>query len=223
MTNNIPTDRNIVFDIIIALVKGKIKDDRLEYVANGKTFALHSVSYLLGQTIRQYVLPESHILVSEGAQKLWMQISDEDIKTKHHRDSVICKNKTAINVPMYNGSRNAPAYEQLTYGEKFPFNNVFHDEHMIPIKIIVQQLVELKELTYANVERILNQMYVCKILKDEDRRIKPKSNRPNCLIKVVDQCYTTADITVVDWKKIKADYLLQCGSDCTNCPLIINN
>ena len=118
---------------------------------------------------------------------------------------------------MYTGNKIESTAEKLVKGINFPFNNVFHDEHVIPIRMIISQLLALDSFTYENVELILSQMYICKILKTEDRQIKQKSIRPSCLIDAINSCYIPVGINVVNWEEVKSNYLDLCNGNCTQC------
>lgn len=52
----------------------------------------------------------------------------------------------------------------------------------------------MEELSYQSVEKVLSNIYVCRILKWEDRKIKPKSNRPFDFELVKKQIYESEDI-----------------------------
>lgn len=217
MNEDTKANKNIVLDIIIALTIGTKNDNRLECEMNNKKYRLNSAKYLLGQAIRQYQLPQSHILVSEKALELWQRISIDDIRTKQYRDNILCENNNEIFVQMYTGNKIESTAEKLVKGINFPFNNVFHDEHVIPIRMIISQLLALDSFTYENVELILSQMYICKILKTEDRQIKQKSIRPSCLIDAINSCYIPVGINVVNWEEVKSNYLDLCNGNCTQC------
>ncbi len=49
-----------------------------------------------------------------------------------------------------------PVERLLKNGEWFRFRQVFYDDYVIPMKLIVERMVQLKEPDYENVVEILN-------------------------------------------------------------------
>lgn len=54
---------------------------------------------------------------------------------------------------------------------------MFHVDHIVPVKLILSELLNLKVINSLNVSNILQKMYLCRILKEEDRRIGRTSGR----------------------------------------------
>ncbi len=132
------------------------------------TFDKNGVSYLLNQTIRQLWLPKEHYLVSVKAQDLWDRITDGDIRDYFYRDRV--KVKCDSKLPYYIGNAKKPS-EYWTYkkGKTFSYRSVFHDEHIVPVDTIVKELLNLETITPETVKSVLDKIYICKMLKEEDR------------------------------------------------------
>ena len=172
-------ENNVVLDIIIEFVKA-VKGAKKEIVSvvNGKEYKIKAAGYLLGQIIRQYNIPEDHYYISVAAENKWKELSNENIWDFVYRDSITCTSEVPVSVKKYKNNEKDPTKDVIKNGENFIFRDIFHDEHIIPIRVIIENLLKLDTLTYENVEKILNQIYICRILKSEDRNIKPKSNRP---------------------------------------------
>ena len=132
--------------------------------------------YLLGQVIRQYAIPDANHYISEAAGKLWVSISDDNIWNYVYVDKFEIKCDYVL--PRYVGSEKDPREKEKSYqkGDKVKFNSVFHDEHIISIKEIINQLdsIPKDELNYDNVKSILDKMTICRILKKEDKTLPHK-------------------------------------------------
>ena len=188
-------ENNVVLDIIIEFVKA-VKGAKKEIVSvvNGKEYKIKAAGYLLGQIIRQYNIPEDHYYISVAAENKWDELSNKNICDFIYRDSITCTSEVPVSVKKYKNNEKDPTKDVIKNGENFIFRDIFHDEHIIPIRVIIENLLKLDTLTYENVEKILNQIYICRILKSEDRNIKPKSNRPFDFEIVKKQIYESEDI-----------------------------
>ena len=194
---------NPVLDIIINILEnttccldGESGADRVECTYDGRAYTLWNANYLLGQIIRQYRIPESNFYISKRAQELWHQISDDDTWNYSYRSKIIVQNEATVIT--YKGASSDGEQVTLGVGENFVFNDVFHDEHIVPINVIIKKLKSLESYNYENVSQILDQICVCRMLKEEDRRIKEKSKRP-CDVKiVVDEIYAKYGIEIVE-------------------------
>ncbi len=193
-------EKNEVLEIIINFVKACKKGKEHAYIeCDGKR--IWSANYLLNQILRQYYIDDAHILVSKKAQELWNQIAEEkDIKRFTYRQTFTAK--IDIKVDMYFGAKKDGVLTSVKKGQKVVWNNIFHDEHTIPIKIIIKELCMLEDLSYENVSKILDKIYICKMLKEEDRKIIQKSDRPSNVIEVVEKIYNST-IEIYNWSKIK--------------------
>ncbi len=193
-------ERNEVLEIIISFVNACKKDKEHAYIESaGKR--IWSANYLLNQILRQYYIDDNHILVSKKAQEVWNQIAaEEDIKRFNYRNTFTAKIDVEIN--MYFGAKKDGKQTLIKQGQKVIWNNIFHDEHTIPINVIIKELCSLETLNYANVSKVLDKIYICKMLKEEDRNIKEKSNRASNIIEVVEKVYYP-NIEICDWDVTK--------------------
>jgi len=130
--------QNEVFDLIISLLKPMQSQQEIQSEYKNYKHCIKSKdNYLLGQVLRRYCLSKDKIFVSERAHELWNKICpDEDIKDYSYNKKVTCHNKVVI--PKYKGHNQKPEkYEEKKEGDKFSFNDVFHEEHTITIDIII--------------------------------------------------------------------------------------
>ena len=198
--------RNEVLDIIITFANACKKGKEQSFIeSEGKK--IWSAQYLLNQILRQYYIDDDHILVSKKAQELWDKIAVEsDIKRFDYRKTFT--SKVDMEIEMFLGSKIEGAQTSIKQKQKVVWNNIFHDEHTVPLNVIIKELCAIEELDYENVSRILDKIYICKMLKKEDRGIKQKSNRGSNVIEVVENDYTNTEngepIQICDWEEIKA-------------------
>lgn len=191
-------ENNIVIDIIIVFVKA-LKSNAVIFNDNYKQYKIHSPKYLLNQILRQYEIADDHYLLSKKAEQLWEKITNEDIKNYHYRNTVFCENDEPIKVKIFKNNSNIFEEKILNKKDKFVYNDIFHNEHIIPIEIIIEQLTLLEnqnKLNYENVKNVLDSIYVCRMLKEEDRRIKYKYKRPFNLNYILDNIYKEAGIEI---------------------------
>ena len=186
---------NPILDIIISVLdntkyysyNGKTAT-KIEYESGGEIYTLWNANYLLGQIIRQYKIAESNFYISKAALDAWSAISDSDILNYSYRDKVKCT-KGPADVKVYKGA--SSQYEEVTVDRDntFVFNDIFHDEHIIPINVVIKELRGLTDYNYESVSEILNKICICRMLKEEDRRIKEKSKRPFDAEAVITEIY----------------------------------
>ncbi len=185
-------DKNIVLDIIIEFIKGcknKEKDEAgKEYpiIENGKDdadyMAINSPDYLLGQILRQYHVKPSHYLISEAAVEKWKEISREPIFKYWYRNMVTKETDGETEILRFVGSKKEGEKKIIHKGETFIFRDVFHDEHIVPISMVLDALCKLENPDYEKVKEILDKIYICRMLKTEDRHnITKKSKRSDDL------------------------------------------
>lgn len=167
-------DQHIVYDYIKELVKS-IKRDGSIYIGDEKW---DGSMYLLGQIIRQYCIPKSHYFVSAKAKELWERITDEDMLNYWYQHKVRCL-CDEVEIKEFSGNSNSYTRRIIHRGDEFVYRAVFHDEHIVPVKIIIEELCSYTDLTYADIRRALSKIYICKLLKEEDKKILHKSNRPS--------------------------------------------
>lgn len=193
-------EKNVVLDIIIEFVKAlKNKDGAMETNINGTMYKIWNCKYLLNQILRQWHTPNERWYISKKAKDLWDKLNvGKPIENYHYTDKVICNNEIPVEVKIFKGSSNHFDTATLKKGcHPFNFNSIFHEEHIVPISVIIEQLCNLNELNYKNVEEILNKISICRILKEEDKDLNAnhsKKNRPCDPIKVLNETYKKAGI-----------------------------
>lgn len=188
-------EKNEIIDIIISLVKGVNNENHIE-AGNQK---LWGCEYLLNQTIRQYEIPTDHYFVSEEAKKLWDHITSDNITDFYYQKKLtLDRVDGSVKLRCYTG--NSKKYTEWTpnKGDKLTYRDVFHDEHIVPVKVIIDELVKLPELNYETVTKVLDNIRVCKMLKSEDKKITNKYKRPLDYKKAIAENYTPNGIVCLD-------------------------
>ncbi len=188
---------NKVIGLIIDFIKAIQSEEKaLISYENGNKYKICSPKYLLGQIIRQYELTPRQYYISENAEFLWENVSTENIWNYYYRKYVKCENDVPVSIQEFTGNANTPRkIREVKKGDGFIFRDVFHDEHMIPISKIIEKLVSLPEPSYDNVKSILDSIYICRLLKSEDRILPIKYKRPFDLQKVISM-YNSAGIKI---------------------------
>jgi hypothetical protein len=199
---------NVAIDIIITFLKNwhsyNENGTNYEYLGaptdkyNTECINLWAPRYLLGQILRQ--IPVTKKYVSDAAQKLWNQLTDEDIWKYNYQDKVQTKNED-VTVKKYKGASKTPEdKEGKAVGNSFIFREVFHDEHIIPIAVIIEELLYLKdseiEITPEKVAKIIDKICICRITKEEDRKIKPRYKRSSDLSEAYETAYKPKNVKI---------------------------
>lgn len=175
-------------DIVIVGVKGY--KDAAQKEPDNKALR-QAFKYLIGQTVRQYIILPDHRYISKKANDLWEELTSSDIRSVGYRRQVTCDTLTTPKiVKTYKGAQNRNGKISLYPKEKFVFNDIFHEDHVIPVVYFVDELIQLDldELTEEKVEDILDGMYIAKILKEEDRGL-PRTKRPHSFDEVIRDTY----------------------------------
>ncbi|MBO5852009.1 MAG: hypothetical protein J6R29_06735 [Clostridia bacterium] len=197
-----------VLDIIIAFVKGIKETGDDCYLYDGKN-RLWGAKYLLGQILRLYEIKDcTNKFISVEAKSLWNKLTDEDIKNYHNSKIVHVKKDVCLTLGTYKGASTKPTEKEFVKGSTFKYREIFHDEHVIPIGNIIDKLTGLKEdeLTYENVQKILDNIYVCRILKSENAELNKvaKTKRPWEVIETIEEIYIKgAKIEIDNWQEKK--------------------
>ena len=76
---------------------------------------------------------------------------------------------------------------------------MFHDDHIIPMKLILEQLLNLENPTSKVVREIVENICLCRMLKTEDRRVKERHNRPFDKRYIVEELYSQYGIYLKDY------------------------
>lgn len=138
-----------------------------------------SAKYLLGQTVRQLYLPRSKFYMSVEAKKKWNSLSTDDIWKYWYRAAVVVDTDDEVSISEYKGASKTPSNTRIVKkGDKFTFKDIFHDDHVIPINLVIKKLLKLENPTYESVKEVLGDITICRMLKSEDRRIHQRSSRP---------------------------------------------
>ena len=190
-----------VLDIIISFIKSFKNSD-----SNSRPFIystykggdrwIWNTDYLINQILRQIDVPPERFLISKKAKELWESITSEDIRKYYYQEKVTAEYDGAV-IEEYSGASKTPRNTRtLKKNDSFTYKDVFHHEHMIPIKIIIDELIKLKddELDYEHVDSILSKIYICRILKSEDRKIKNKYNRSSNIDEVIRDVYSEIEV-----------------------------
>ena len=194
-------EQNKVLDTIINLIQGIKSNQNLSSNFNNELLQLDQCGYLLSQVLRHYKLKPSQSFVSEKAFELWSKITTENIFNYTYRDKVTKNIHGEIFVDKYKGGEKYPHQTNclLSYGDTFTFNDVFIDEHVVPVNVIIKELKKLPTLDYISVKNVLDKLCICKLLKEEDRKIKNKNDRSTDYKEVFYTDYLQADIMVKDF------------------------
>ena len=190
-----------VYDIIISFIKSlkNANDGSKPFIGsiyNKQDKRIHNTDYLINQILRQVGIPKERYLISRKAKELWESISSKDIHDYYYHEKVVAEFDGA-EIQEYSGANKTPKRTRiLKKNDSFIYKDVFHNEHMIPIKVIISELTSLNddELNYENVDSILNKIYICRILKSEDRSIKNKYKRSSDIEEVIKNVYSDIEV-----------------------------
>lgn len=202
-------DKVNCFDVPIGLIRGCQSENHLEG-PDGFGRKMGGSRCLLNQAIRMVSVPQDHKCVTKGALDLWESLKVGD-SIFGYWDSrrVIYKNEIPVKVKWYKGAHGRPFEKSEVFlGDRwgsFIFRNAFHIEHIIPIERFVDRLVKVDlgqdvEKVYRDVEDILDGIYVCFMLKEEDRKL-PRTRRPDTLEEVLEKTYKEAGIEIACWNR----------------------
>ena len=184
-----------IINIIIDLVNGCKGNDIIVDDFDRSQLQMKNCNYLLGQVIRNCLVPEDRWYISEAAIDYWNKITDEDIWKYEYADKIkITKSDVLKNIGLYKGGKSKPEYTTKRRGDIIQFNDLFHDEHMVDVSTIKKEIEKLNPITPEGVKIILDQM---RILKEEDKRISTKSGRGTDM-KYIMKLYENADIKLIN-------------------------
>lgn len=203
------------FDILIALIKAcqsDAEDSRVDG-PDGYEAPMGSPKYLLGQSIRQLWNRKGHKCVSKTALELWNKLKVGDSIFKYsYQKPIYYKNEEPVPIKKYVGASSTPYWEGdikfTKKGDCFRFRQVFHKEHIVPINVILEELLEIdlsknKDEVYKEIDKILNKIYVCYITKEEDKKLNrvAKTKRSDNYLEVISKDYKNAGIEIAEWNK----------------------
>lgn len=183
-------------EAIINSIKCLLVEYRAELAKTSPNKAdLGSLRYLLGQSIRQYDIPAKNHHLSQAAHSRWTELTKADIRNYHYRDIVVCDNiSTFVQHAFFNGSKKKGSLKALTKDYKFHFREMFHEDHVIPVSMILDKMLEIEKVDEKSIEKLLNMMHICVILKKEDRNIGRTKGRSLDFQKTIEDVYNPAGI-----------------------------
>lgn len=133
---------------------------------------LGSLRYLLGQSIRQYDISPNNCHITQAAKERWDEISNDNIKKYQYRDVVVCNN---LQVPtpfkLFIGANGRGNPTTLRSGSTFVFRQMFHEDHVIPVSLILNEMITKRIVDRQEIKNLLDMMHLCILLKEEDRII----------------------------------------------------
>lgn len=173
--------------LLEAFIANKAEDNEVD---NG------SLSYLLGQLIRQYDIPKEHRHISKNAQARWdsLNVTKGNIEDYHYRNKVTCNPSKPLCVKLYTGAKKEGNEVEITKERSFFFREMFHEDHVIPVSLIKEKLVELNPNNEKEIKELLEKMHICVILKDEDRKLSRTKGRSLDFEKTINDIYSDAGI-----------------------------
>lgn len=179
-----------IIDAILALLAG-YKD-----LSSGNQ---PSFKYLLGQTIRAYIIPANQIHVSVGASQRWKELTSASIFDFTYDEVVTCNVlQTSVTYNFYKGSQKNGTPTQINPGDRFRFNNMFHVDHVIPVSLILNELIGLTAPYAQQVKNTLDKMHLCYILKDEDRKLGRIKGRTTDFQQTIKKIYNPQNVYILN-------------------------
>lgn len=139
--------------------------------------------YLLNQCIRQYLVPDENIHISQEAKQVWVKMGFkfEDIYLHTYQDPINPIHN--IQVKTYKGTKKKIKRTNLVCGKKIAFNSVFIEEHTTPVKDVTEALMFACKVSNCDKEsviiKLLDKMHITKMLKCENNKITKNTNRIN--------------------------------------------
>lgn len=158
---------------------------------------LNSLRYLIGQSIREYDIPNVNRHVSQAAQKRWDGLSTNNIFNYHYKDIVVCDRLSrSIKYELFEGANKKGKLTRLSKNSRFEFRKMFHEDHVIPVSLILDELLKLTKVNYSSIEKLLNDIHICVLLKEEDRKISRTKGRELCHLYNIKEIYNKNGIFV---------------------------
>ena len=183
-----PTDnqRRDINEAVVEIIKYALYGKK-KYPKPKDTYS-PSFNYLLNQSIRQYIIPEQNIHVTEAANDFWNKLFADsngnvpDIRVYAYQDTNIAQSDMA-NLAMYSGRNNQSTNTNVVIGQKVKFNSFFIQEHTTPVADMIAALEALQAqkgellLGSEDVVAVLDKMHITQMLKREDKGIKNAKHR----------------------------------------------
>ena len=116
----------------------------------------------------------------------------------HYRNWVVCDKLTeSVKFGVFSGAKKIGIEKQFNKGDKFRFRELFHEDHVIPVSLILKEMIDNTPAKYEDIENLLNKMHVCVILKEEDRELGRTKGRTLDFKKTIDTLYKENDIVLL--------------------------
>lgn len=179
-----------LIDAIVCLVNGC---QAMKAARNGRQF--NDLKYVLGQSVRQYEVNPSQIHITQCAHARWKQLTTACIDNIWYSEVVTCDRlQKRTTFKLFKGSSKSGYKKSLHPNSKFRFNDMFHVDHIVPVKLIIEELLDLTNVNAQTVKAILDKMHLCRMLKEEDRKLGRTAGRSLCWQKVVIDVYNANGI-----------------------------
>ena len=101
---------------------------------------------------------------------------------------------------MFKGANKEGEERELFPNDSFLFNELFHEDHVIPVSMILEEIVKLKTINKKTIIGKLKMMHICVILKEEDRKIGRTGNRSINFNQVIKDVYNKNGIKLARYK-----------------------
>ncbi len=181
-----------IFQYIRELSKASAVEDKnvtkkriIDTNKTGNEIIICNASYLLGQTIRQFVVKDNHWHISKKAYEQLKGLVTQDQLWDYTYDANHAY-KDASNV-------------------SHKFNKNFTVEHVVPVNKILTKLKEeakANKLTDDRIMQILDEIHICIITKDEDKLLNHgfRKNREGDYKQIIEKngAYAICGIEVID-------------------------
>ncbi len=164
---------DIILTFLKAIKKSRIDSEQIvKGFYNDTEFNICSAGYLLNQIIRELCVSSEHYLVSKKAKELWDKLTSDDINKYFVGRFIVCDRADNTEVSLYKGNSKI-SYKNIKVqkNQKILYNSIFHNEHIVTIKDIIDELLKIDNPTQESVSRILNKIYICRMLKSENSDI----------------------------------------------------
>lgn len=182
-----PTDaqRKEINEAVVEIIKYALYGKK-EYPKPKGTYS-PGFGYLLGQSVRQYIVSEGNIHITEEAKALWDQLFTDldgkvpDIRVYGYQDRIEAQ-RDGSGLDKYKGSSKTSEKTDVRKGDKVTFNSFFIQEHTTPVSDMIAALEKLQEpknepLDIKDIVSVLDKMHITQMLKKENNNINKNANR----------------------------------------------
>lgn len=202
---------NKVLDFYRLLIEGASHPNK-DYPKNSTledgNLILWNCRDLLNDAIRDWNMPEENNYVSESAYNLWLEIAGPNENINGYWDAYYFKcTCERIELDVYKGGSKEPAGTK-TYlkGQKIRFNDIFTVEHIIPVKVLYDELLDTyrnngNKISDEEIVSILNKMCIARVLKSEDKKFS-RYKRANTFEKVYNDTYKGVNLLNYKFEKV---------------------